>query len=32
MFINVCVCVPFLSEGGVWNLIVLLPDHGLSLA
>ena len=30
--LSVCVCVSFtfVSEGGMWDLIVLVPDHCLS--
>ena len=33
MFIRVCVCVsfPFSYEGEMWKLIVLVPNHCLSL-
>ena len=33
MFINLCVCpsVPYDFEGGVWDFIVLIPDHYLSI-
>ena len=32
-FINLCVCASFSFgfEGGVWDLIVLIPDHCLSV-
>ena len=34
-FVNVyqcvCVCFPFGLAGGMWDLIVLVPDHCLSL-
>ena len=32
MFINFCLCpFPFGFEGGVWDLIVLIFDHRLSV-
>ena len=29
-FVCVCSSFPFVFEGGIWDLIVLIPDHGLS--
>ena len=30
-FINLCSSFPFSFDGGLWNLIVLIPDHSLSI-
>ena len=30
-FINLCSSFPFSFDGGLWNLIVLIPDHCLSI-
>ena len=30
-FLCVCASFPFGFEGGMWNLIVLIPDHCLSI-
>ena len=30
-FINLCSSFPFSFDGGLWNLIVSIPDHCLSI-
>ena len=29
--LSICVCFPFWFEAGMWDLIVLIPDHCFSI-